>query len=371
MAPSPRKHGHRPQKRPRSASPPPQTPLTILLSPIPPSRLKSQLEADLTTLRKRIRRAKSHSLPASTILYTIDKVKQIADIYANTAMAYVMAENTAEVYAISASSLEQLMKVLDELLKVDAPGGIKSEGEYDRRERRRESYIKDALRERERERERAENRESGQDRDSPRDPGPSNRGNQERERETPSPARLQEHVHDRRRESDLPNTLHHSYVRNTPPHAQLRSESASSSQTLQSPAAKISPKGKEKVKEPVELYTPPHTLPSYHKQSEMSGDCENPYRPDSNRSSRFELMGVPDLRGRRRERYNILQHENLDNNDVSNIQAAEKPKVPPKPTVYAAPVPPKPSVMENLYDRIKKTPAAGRLVKVRRDDKKK
>ncbi|KAF3227553.1 hypothetical protein TWF191_003637 [Orbilia oligospora] len=105
----------------KSKSPrPKKTPLTILLSYTATAfSLRSQIETDLTTIRKRIRRAKYHNIPQTNLLAIIASIKQLADIYATTAMAYVTASNTAELYAISASALEKLMRVEEELKKFD------------------------------------------------------------------------------------------------------------------------------------------------------------------------------------------------------------------------------------------------------------
>ncbi|RVD88922.1 uncharacterized protein DFL_003086 [Arthrobotrys flagrans] len=191
--------------------PPPQHPPL----PHPPSHLKSQLERDLTTIRKRIRRAKSHSIPPTTIISIIDKIKQLADIYANTAMAYVTAGSTAEVYAISAGALERLMRVEAELRRVDGEEG---------------------------------------------------------------------------------------------------------------------------------------------------GNCENPYAETV--GGRFELMGVPDLTGRRKERYDVFQHGNksLGNLEVKNVAAARKPAVP----IHHNHVPEKEVVVKDPYARVRATPANERLVKMKR-----
>ncbi|KAF3311878.1 hypothetical protein TWF173_007963 [Orbilia oligospora] len=67
---------------------PKKTPLTILLSyTATASSLRSQLETDLTTIRKRIRRAKYYNIPQTNLLSIIASIKQLADIYATTAMA--------------------------------------------------------------------------------------------------------------------------------------------------------------------------------------------------------------------------------------------------------------------------------------------
>ncbi|KAK6523367.1 hypothetical protein TWF281_001347 [Arthrobotrys megalospora] len=85
---------------------------------VPSTLACNSSKSDLTTIRKRIRRAKHRKIPHTTILYTIDKLKTIADIYATTAMGYVNARDTAEVYAISSAGLERLMRVKVDLERV-------------------------------------------------------------------------------------------------------------------------------------------------------------------------------------------------------------------------------------------------------------
>ncbi|KAK6352108.1 hypothetical protein TWF730_008939 [Orbilia blumenaviensis] len=153
---------------------PGETPLSLLLSLPPQTSLKSLLESDLTTIRKRIRRSKHHlknhptgtSTAATLLLSTIDKLKQIADIYASAAMAFVTAKDNAEMYAISAGALEKLMRVAEGLEGVGCFNGEdygdekdrerereKQRGEYGNRDherrRMREEYVKDVERERE------------------------------------------------------------------------------------------------------------------------------------------------------------------------------------------------------------------------------
>ncbi|KAF3100637.1 hypothetical protein TWF706_006188 [Orbilia oligospora] len=220
----------------KSKSPrPKKTPLTILLSyTATASSLRSQLETDLTTIRKRIRRAKYHNIPQTNLLSIIASIKQLADIYATTAMAYVTARNTAELYAISASALEKLMRVEEELKKFD---NINLDGDDD---------------------------------------------------------------------------------------------------------------------------------DDYDCSGTQQPDCENPYAETI--EGRFELMGVPDLGGRRRERYNVFQTGSAGLGSVAQVKSVPVKK-PEAVEVDRGAETEKP--VRPVYGTVKVTPANGRLVKRRPENKRK
>ncbi|EGX53093.1 hypothetical protein AOL_s00007g42 [Orbilia oligospora ATCC 24927] len=314
---------------------PKKTPLTILLSyTATASSLRSQLETDLTTIRKRIRRAKYHNIPQTNLLSIIASIKQLADIYATTAMAYVTARNTAELYAISASALEKLMRVEEELKKfdnvnlggdddgLDCSGASKEgrrdsrrEGEYERRERRKEEVRRESALYYERE---------GRRRKEP---------------------------------SDLNNTLQHD-----PQYANYRRNDESSSFTPE--GARSPPSSTRQLRPP----RPPHAVSSPRQTQQP--DCENPYAETI--EGRFELMGVPDLGGRRRERYNVFQTGRAGLGSDVHVKTVPAKK----PDVHVKTVPvKKPEAVEvgrgaetekpvrPVYGTVKVIPAKGRLVK--------
>ncbi|KAF3147473.1 hypothetical protein TWF594_002692 [Orbilia oligospora] len=263
----------------KSKSPrPKKTPLTILLSyTATASSLRSQLETDLTTIRKRIRRAKYHNIPQTNLLSIIASIKQLADIYATTAMAYVTARNTAELYAISASALEKLMRVEEELKKFD---NINLDGDDD------DDYDC-----------------------SGHDPQYSN------------------------------------YRRN--------GESSSSA-----------PKSTHSPYSSTRQPRPPHAVSSPRQTQQP--DCENPYAETI--EGRFELMGVPDLGGRRRERYNVFQTGSAGLGSVAQVKSVPVKK-PEAVEVDRGAETEKP--VRPVYGTVKVTPANGRLVKRRPENKRK
>ncbi|KAF3173069.1 hypothetical protein TWF225_009850 [Orbilia oligospora] len=311
---------------------PKKTPLTILLSYIATaSSLRSQLETDLTTIRKRIRRAKYHNIPQTNLLSIIASIKQLADIYATTAMAYVTARNTAELYAISASALEKLMRVEEELKKFDninldgdddddydCSGVSKEgrresrrEGEYERRERRKEEVRRESALYYEREGRR------------------------------------------RRDPSDLKNTLQHD-----PQYSNYRRNGESSSSA---PKSTHSPYSSTRQPRPPR---PPHAVSSPRQTQQP--DCENPYAETI--EGRFELMGVPDLGGRRRERYNVFQTGSAGLGSVAQVKSVPVKK-PEAVEVDRGAETEKP--VRPVYGTVKVTPANGRLVKRRLENKRK
>ncbi|KAF3258899.1 hypothetical protein TWF192_011035 [Orbilia oligospora] len=309
----------------KSKSPrPKKTPLTILLSYTATAfSLRSQIETDLTTIRKRIRRAKYHNIPQTNLLAIIASIKQLADIYATTAMAYVTASNTAELYAISASALEKLMRVEEELKKFDNINldgdddddysGVskegrresRREGEYERRERRKEEVRRES-------------------------------------------ALYYEREGTRRREpSDLKNTLHHD-----PQYSNYRRNGESSSSA---PKSTHSPSSSTRQPRPLR---PPHAVSS--PRQTQRPDCENPYAETI--EGRFELMGVPDLGGRRRERYNVFQTGSAGLGSDVRVKSVQVKK-PEAVEINRGAETEKP--VRPVYGTVKITPANGRPVKRR------
>ncbi|KAK6339943.1 hypothetical protein TWF718_009332 [Orbilia javanica] len=280
----------------------PTTPLTILLSPTHPSELRSQIEADLTTIRKRIRRAKRHSIPQTTMLTVIDNLKQIADIYATTAMAYVTASSTAELYAISAGALERLMRVEEELRKVD---GIVGEGEYARRERRKEEYRRERRKEQ----------------------GPVQREGASK----PGRTRVESELGNTIRDSDL----YQSYAEPSGT-TSYNNTAATAATSSRDPTSSREPAGTNRLD-----------------KGKQRADYPNPYAEGT--EGRVELMGVPDLSGRRMERYNLFQsgstsYQNLEIKTVPTGKPVEK-------------------VVEPVTYHVERaTPAGGRLVRKKRPD---
>ncbi|KAF3911895.1 hypothetical protein ABW21_db0202466 [Orbilia brochopaga] len=91
-----------------------------LLFDCSPDMMKKQVDRDLSNIRKKIRAARKSGADDSALIYTIDKIKVINDIYTGTAMAMVKARDSAELYHISGHALDRLTVVVQDMENVFA-----------------------------------------------------------------------------------------------------------------------------------------------------------------------------------------------------------------------------------------------------------
>ncbi|KAK6352732.1 hypothetical protein TWF696_004735 [Orbilia brochopaga] len=110
-----------------------------------PEKLREQGERDLRQIRRKIRAARKNGADDSAIIYTIDKIKAITEIYTGTAIAMVKAQDSAELYHVSGHALDRLKLVLQDMENVFAiikNADARARG-YDGRDDRQNYYDDD------------------------------------------------------------------------------------------------------------------------------------------------------------------------------------------------------------------------------------